>query len=112
MDVLEQGELRGVIAHELAHVQNRDLLVSTHGGGHRRHHRLTWGSSMVMSWTGGRDRNNGGLGAIGLHPATLSSYPLLPMFIRMAISRDPRILARTGEARKSLARRICLPVPS
>ena len=87
MDVLEQGELRGVIAHELAHVLNRDLLVSTMAAviagiiGYLG--QLGW----WMSWTGGRARNHGGLGAIGFI-LLLVFIPIAAMFIRMAISRD------------------------
>ncbi len=87
MDLLEYNELRGVLGHELAHVLNRDLLISTMAAvmagviGYLG--QLGW----WMSWSGGRDRNNGGLGAIGF-VLILVFIPIAAMFIRMAISRD------------------------
>lgn len=88
IDLLEYGELRGVLGHELAHILNKDLLISTMAAvmagviGYLG--QLGW----WMSWTGGgRNRNNGGLGAIGF-VLILVFIPLAAMIIRMAISRD------------------------
>jgi heat shock protein HtpX len=83
LKVVDERELEGVIAHELAHVKNRDMLLSTVAAtmaGAISH--LAW----MLMWFGGRDgegRSNpiGGL-------AMLIVAPLAAGLIQMAISRQ------------------------
>jgi heat shock protein HtpX len=82
--LLSESELRGVLAHELAHVRHRDTLIqsvaATIGGA------ITWiGYSLL--WFGGGDDNDSPLGLIaGLAMVILA--PLAAMIIQMAISRQ------------------------
>ncbi|WP_254545430.1 zinc metalloprotease HtpX [Halomarina pelagica] len=59
MRTLDRDELEGVLAHELAHVKNRDVMVMTIASF------LSTLAFLVVRWgwlfTGGRDRNNGGV---------------------------------------------------
>ena len=76
--LLDENELQGVLAHELAHVKNRDILISsiaaTIAG------IIMWVSNMArfaMIFGGGsRDRDEGGGGALG--GLVTSSSPRLP----------------------------------
>lgn len=86
LNMLERNELRAVLAHELGHVLNRDMFVSTLAAviasiiGYLG--QLGW----WMSW--GRRRNeNSGANMIGF-VLLLVFIPLAAMIIRMAISRD------------------------
>jgi heat shock protein HtpX len=58
MNTLDQDELDGVIAHELAHIKNRDVLVITIASF------LSSVAFLIVRWGaffgGGRDRNGGG----------------------------------------------------
>jgi heat shock protein HtpX len=78
---LNQEELEGVLAHELSHVKNRDLLIGAFAA-------TLAGALMILSrlafWFGG-GRNRGGL--IGWL-LLLIFAPLAALFIRMAISRS------------------------
>src|ERR671923_3026040 len=82
--LLSESELRGVLAHELAHVRHRDTpiqsVAATIGGA------ITWiGYSLL--WFGGGDDNDSPLGLIaGLAMVILA--PLAAMIIQMAISRQ------------------------
>ena len=40
IDILDKDELRGVLAHELAHVKNRDILIATIAATYCNHHKL------------------------------------------------------------------------
>ncbi|MFC6837387.1 zinc metalloprotease HtpX [Halomarina ordinaria] len=59
MRTLDRDELEGVLAHELAHVKNRDVMVMTIASF------LSTLAFLVVRWgwlfTGGRDRNSGGV---------------------------------------------------
>jgi len=86
LNMLERNELRAVLAHELGHVLNRDMFISTLAAviasiiGYLG--QLGW----WMSW--GRRRNeNSGANMIGF-VLLLIFIPLAAMMIRMAISRD------------------------
>ena len=88
--ILKKDELEGVLAHELGHIKNRDILISsiaaTMAGA------ISYMASMAqwaMIFGGGRssDNNNGGGGIVG----TLAMMILAPLgasLIQMAISRS------------------------
>jgi heat shock protein HtpX len=92
IDALTRDELEGVIGHELQHVYNRDILVSSVAA--------VLGAAIVVIarmafWFGGRARNNPAGAIAGLLMVILA--PLAAMIIRAAISRQRESLAdRTG----------------
>ncbi len=83
LDTLTYDELEGVLAHELAHVRNRDILISSIAA-IAASALVILGRFAMFSRMGG-DRNNP-LGAIGL-VISLIVAPIAAMLIRMAISR-------------------------
>jgi len=92
---LNNEELAGVMAHELAHVKHRDILISTIAA------TLVGTISYVAQMAGwaamfGRsdDREGGGLG--GLFLIILS--PIIAMLLQMAISRSREFSADAGGA--------------
>jgi heat shock protein HtpX len=85
--LLNEEELRGVLAHELAHVKNRDILISsvaaTMAG------MIMWVANMARFaafFGGGRDRDDEGGGALG-GIVTIIVAPIAAMLIQMWISR-------------------------
>ena len=81
--LLDRDELEGVIAHELAHVKNRDILTMTVAA------TVAGAISMLAQFGflfgGNRDRDNP-LGPLGVLLAVLFA-PLAAMLIQMTISR-------------------------
>ncbi len=86
MATLKYDELGGVIAHELAHVRNRDTLIST----------VVASIAGVISWIGqmaqwaaifgtNRDDDNGGIGGLLF---TMIIAPLAATLIQLGISRS------------------------
>ena len=84
MNSLTREEVAGVIAHELAHVKNRDTLTMTITA------TIAGAISMLaqfgMFFGGNRDSNNGGTGIIGTLAMVIVA-PLAAMLVQMAISR-------------------------
>ena len=84
LQLLDREELEGVIAHELAHIRNRDILTMTVAA------TVAGAISMLAQFGfffgGGRNRDNGGMGMIGMLLAVLFA-PLAAMLIQMTISR-------------------------
>ena len=82
MKRLSEDELRGVIAHELAHIRNRDILIqsvaATIGGA------ITYLAYMLM-WFGGDDESP--LGLIG-GLAMVILAPIAASLIQLSISRQ------------------------
>ena len=84
MSILDDNELEGVMAHEMAHVKNRDTLVmcvaATIAGFISFAARMLWWNSMF----GGRNRN--------VHPAlmilVILTAPLAAFLLQMAVSRS------------------------
>ncbi len=93
MRLLSDSELEGVMAHELAHVKNRDILISsvaaTIGAA------ITMLAQFAMFFGGGRDRENGP-NPVALI-ATMLLAPIAASLIQMAVSRSREFVAdRTG----------------
>lgn len=89
LNLLSDDELEGVIAHELSHVRNRDILISsiaaTLAGAITFLARMfAWGA--MFGGYGGRDRDRGGGGLGGLLMLILA--PIAAMLIQLAISRS------------------------
>jgi heat shock protein HtpX len=98
--ILTRRELEGVLAHELAHVTNRDILISsiaaTLAGAIMTLARM---AQWAMMFGGGRrDEREGGGGALGLI-VTMIVAPLAAMVIQMAISRSREFQADDTGAR-------------
>jgi heat shock protein HtpX len=85
MSVISKEELEGVIAHELAHIKNRDMLLQTFtatlaGAISYMANMAMWGAML-----GGRDDDNGGaIGGI----LTMILAPIAAGLVQMAISRQ------------------------
>jgi heat shock protein HtpX len=94
VDVLDDHELRGVLAHELSHVKNRDILVATIAAVMAT--TIGYVADMLY-WSalfGGRSRDDEGGGG-GFAGAFLISMimPFAAVLIQLAISRSREFLA-------------------
>jgi heat shock protein HtpX len=97
LDAMDRDQLQGVIAHEMAHVANRDTLVSAVAA-------TTAGAIAILSdmltrmmfFGGGRDRNREGGGnpiALVVSLVILILAPLAAVMLKSAISRKRESLA-------------------
>lgn len=84
LQVLSKDELRGVLAHELAHVKNRDVLVATIAAVLASV--ISFLANMSLFSGGNRDGENAPNPIIMLVAALL--VPIAASFIQMAISRQ------------------------
>jgi heat shock protein HtpX len=89
LQLLDDEELEGVLAHELGHVKNRDILTSsiaaTLAGAITMVARMGYWASL-FGGGGGRDRQRGGGGLTGLFMIILA--PIAASLIQLAISRS------------------------
>jgi len=94
LEVLDERELRGVLAHELAHIKNRDILVSTIAAAVASAvtylaHAVGMFGSMFL----GRDEDEGeGLSPLQVLALALVA-PIAATLIQMGISRSREYLA-------------------
>lgn len=95
MRILDEHELEGVIAHELAHVKHRDILISSIAATIAA--AIMMVSRFAMFFGGGRDENNRGANPVALL-ATIILAPLAAMLIQAAISRSREFAADAGGA--------------
>lgn len=100
MRLLSPEELRGVLAHEMAHIANRDILIQTVAGVLAS---AITGIAGILRFTaifgGSSDRGSGGNGLSTLLLAILA--PIAAMLIQMAVSRSREYLADESGARYS-----------
>jgi heat shock protein HtpX len=88
--LLSRDEVEGVLAHEMAHIKNRDILIGSIAA-------TMAGTIMILAsmarWSafmgggGSDDEGGGGLGGIGLIVVSILA-PLAAMLVQMAISRS------------------------
>ena len=94
LEILDQEELRGVLAHELAHIKNRDVLIASIAA------TIAGAISMIVNWLQwalifgfGRDEeNNNPLSLVGSILLIIIT-PIIAAIIQMAISRSREYLA-------------------
>lgn len=90
LNLLTDEELEGVLAHELGHVKNRDILISsiaaTLAGAITFLARMGMFASMFGGGGGRGDRTRGGGGLVGLLMLILA--PIAAMVIQLAVSRS------------------------
>jgi heat shock protein HtpX len=94
LDLLNEDELKGVIAHEIAHVKNRDILISSIAAtiaGVIGYVAFMARWAAIFGGFGGRD-NNGGNNIVSLLVLAILT-PLIAAIIQMAISRSREFLA-------------------
>ncbi|HEV8674795.1 MAG TPA: zinc metalloprotease HtpX [Methylomirabilota bacterium] len=97
--IMDERELAGVLAHELSHVLNRDVLISTvaatlGGAISMLAHMAQWGAM----FGGSRDDDERGMNPIALL-VTIIVAPLAAMLIQMAVSRAREYQADASGAR-------------
>jgi heat shock protein HtpX len=90
MRVLSQDELEGVMAHELAHVKNRDILISSVAATIAA--TITMVARMAMFMGGSRDDREGGANPIALLAMVILA-PIAAFVIQMMISRSREFAA-------------------
>lgn len=93
LETLDNEELEAVLGHELAHVQNRDILIGSVAA-------MIGAAITIVArfgfWFGGGDNRNNPLGAIGAI-LSLILAPIAAMLIQFAISRTREFQAdRSG----------------
>ncbi len=95
LELLSERELRGVIAHEISHITNRDILVSSVAA------TLAGALSYLAQfayYSGGRRNSDREGGAIGLIFFVIVT-PIIAALIQMAISRSREYLADSTGAK-------------
>ena len=100
MRVLDEDELEGVLAHELSHVTNRDILISTiaatlAGAITMLAHMAQWG---VMFGGARRDDDEGGSNPIAMIALAILA-PIAAMLVQLAVSRAREFQADATGAR-------------
>ncbi|CAN5217619.1 zinc metalloprotease HtpX [soil metagenome] len=92
--ILDRDELEGVMAHELAHVKNRDILIASVAA-------TLAGAIMMVArfglFFGGRDRDRGPAGGV-LAILVVILAPIAAFMIQAAISRSREFAADEGGA--------------
>jgi heat shock protein HtpX len=98
VQAMPREQVRGVIAHELAHISNRDILVMTVAS------MLGAIVAYVAQWLqfsflfGGHDDEDNPIGAFGAIAAALIA-PIAAMLLQLAVSRQREYLADATAAR-------------
>ena len=122
LEILDERELRAVLAHELSHVANRDILISSVASAIGMS--ITFLARFALFFGGGDDRNGNPLGLFGVLFAWILA-PVAAAIIQMAVSRsreyqadesgailchDPDALASALRKLEETAKRV--PVPA
>lgn len=95
LSLMDRREVMGVLAHELAHVKNRDILIGTIAATMAGAIMMLASMARFSAMFGGMHRdddNGGGLGIIGVIVMSIIA-PMAAMIIQMAVSRSREYLA-------------------
>jgi len=95
LELMDDRELEGVLAHELGHVKNRDILISTLAATIAA--AITMLARLAFFFGGSRDEDNRG-GVVGML-LMLILAPVAALLIQMAISRTREYAADAAAAR-------------
>jgi heat shock protein HtpX len=95
LTLMPREQIKGVLAHELSHVKNRDILVASIAA--MIGSVITWLSYMFMFF-GGDGEDNSPIGAIGSLVALIVG-PLAATLLQLGISRQREYLADASGAR-------------
>ncbi len=93
MDILDERELEAVLAHELSHIKNRDILIQTVAASIAG--AITLLARFAFFFGGSRDNNSNPIALI----AMLILAPLAAILVQMAISRSREYGADNGAAK-------------
>ena len=96
LQMLTTRELRGVLAHELAHVRNRDTLIMTVSAAFSGAMGMIANMAIFSGLLGGSDEDEDGSPMGGLLGLILA--PILASMIQLAISRSREFLADASAA--------------
>ena len=129
MQILDRRELAGVLAHELGHVKNRDILISsiaaTFAGAISMIAQMAQWSMLFGGFGRSDDEEGSGVGSLVGGMVMMIVAPLAAMIIQMAISRareysadetgahihgDPEALASALQKLEYYSKQIPLPV--
>jgi heat shock protein HtpX len=91
LSVLDRRQLEGVLAHELAHVQNRDILIATMAAAvaglvSALGHMIQWGA--IFGGFGGRSDDDEGGSNVFAALAWAILAPIIALVIQLAVSRS------------------------
>lgn len=102
MQLLNERELGGVIAHELAHIKHRDTLISsvaaTFGGAISMIADMAMWSMIFGAFSGGDEEDDGGMAEMFSGLLLMIVAPIAATIIQMAISRSREFSADRGGA--------------
>ncbi|MCW2947815.1 MAG: peptidase Ste24p [Actinoallomurus sp.] len=98
LQILDGRELRAVLAHELSHVYNRDILISSVAGALAAV--VTWGANLAWFIPLGNSDDEDGSGVLGAL-LLLVLGPVAAMIIQLAISRTREFQADASGAQLS-----------
>jgi heat shock protein HtpX len=101
LGILDRRQLEGVLAHELAHVKNRDVLIATIAAAvaglvSALGHAIQWGA--ILGGVGGRSDDDDGGGNVFAAIAWAVLAPIIALVVQLAVSRSREFAADASGA--------------